>query len=171
MIEILNAVSAELIRTATGRLFTDDQIRSVAGHAVGKYFADLLPEPSDDRSARERVDEARTHIAKATEIIGDLQGELSTQTQQLDQVLAEIEEKKVLALRYETLATTGKEQFAALKTEMEAALRQELFAQSERGKTTRRLASFFLWLLTLILGAALGTYFKEIITWGANLGA
>ena len=73
MLELLNAVSAELIRTATGRLFTDAQIRSVAGHAVGKYFTDLLPEPADDRSARERVEEAQTHIAKATEIIGHLQ--------------------------------------------------------------------------------------------------
>lgn len=90
MFELLNAASAELIRTFTGRLFTDAQIRSVAGHAVGRYFADLLPEPADDRSAHKRVEEARTHIAKATEIISQLKGELSTQTRQLDQVLAEI---------------------------------------------------------------------------------
>lgn len=52
---------------------------------------------------------------------------------------------------------------------MESALRQELVAQSERGKTTRQIASFMLWLLTLILGAALGAYFKEIIAWGVKL--
>lgn len=40
-----------------------------------------------------------------------------------------------------------------------------------QGKTPRRLASAFLWLLTLVLGAALGAYFKEIVAWGAKLAA
>jgi DNA repair ATPase RecN len=169
--DIFNAISAEFVRTVTGRLFTDAQIKQVAGHAVGKYLADLLPEPADQRAARERVEEARTHISKASQIIGQLQAELGTQTEQLDRVLAEIEEKKKLAERYEALARTGQDQFAAFKAEMEAALRQELASQSERGKTMRRLASAFLWLVTLILGAALGTYFKELVAWGAKLAA
>ena len=97
--EVFSAISAELIRTVTGRLFTDAQIRQVAGHAVGKYFADLLPEPADERAARERVEEAQTHISRASEIITQLQSELGTQTQQLNRVLAEIEEKKKLAER------------------------------------------------------------------------
>ena len=59
MLEIASALSTEVLRTVTGRLFTDAQIRQVALHAVGKYFADLLPEPADERVARERVEEAR----------------------------------------------------------------------------------------------------------------
>ena len=169
--DVFSAVNAELIRAITGRLFTDAQIRQVAAHAVGKYFADFLPEPADERAARERVEEARLHISKASEIVASLQSELGTQTQQLDRVLAEIEEKKKLAERYEALAKTGQDQFAAFRAEMETALRQELTLQAEQGKTPRRLASAFLWLLTLVLGAALGAYFKEIVAWGAKLAA
>jgi ATP-dependent Lon protease len=164
-LDLFNAVSAEAIRTITGRLFTDAQIRQVVTHAVGKYFADLLPEPADERAARERVEEARNHIEQASTIISQLQSELGSQTQQLDRVLAEIEEKKRLAMKYEALAKTGQEQFAAFKSEMEGALRQELTAQSEKGKTVRRFASGFFWLVTLLLGAALGTYFKDLLEW------
>jgi DNA repair exonuclease SbcCD ATPase subunit len=163
--DILTAISAELVRSITGRLFTDKQIRQVSKHAVGKYFADLLPEPADERQARERVEEARNHIHRASEIISQLQIELGSQTQQLDLLLAEIEDKKQLAQRYEVLAKAGQDQFAAFKAEMEDALRQELTTQSERGKVARRLASAFWSVITLILGAALGTYFKEVLAW------
>jgi hypothetical protein len=169
--DFINAIGAEAIRTLTGRLFTDAQIRQIATHAVGKHFADLLPEPVEERAARERVEEARGHIEQASAIISQLQSELGSQTQKLDRVLAEIEEKKKLAMRYEALAKTGQEQFAAFRAEMEGALRQELTAQSEKGKTTRRLASGFLWLLTLVLGAALGTYFEEVLAWLRALAA
>lgn len=169
--DFFNAISAEAIRTITGRLFTDAQIRQVATHAVGKYFADLMPEPADERAARKRVEEAQSHIEKASVIISQLQSELGSQTQQLDKVLLEIEEKKQLAMKYEALAKTGQEQFAAFKYEMEAALRQELVAQSEKGKTVRRLASGFLWLVTLVFGAALGTYFKEVLALLRRLAA
>lgn len=169
--ELFNAIGAEAIRRITGRLFTEAQIRQVATHAVGQYFAELLPEPADDRAARQRVEEARGHIEQASAIISQLQSELGSQTQQLDKVLAEIEEKKQLAMKYEALAKTGQEQFAAFKSEMEDALRQELTAQSEKGKTVRRLASGLLWLITLVLGAALGTYFKEVLAWLRALAA
>jgi hypothetical protein len=171
MLELTTAISTEVIRAVTGRLFTDAQIRQVSTHAVGKYFADLLPEPADERAARERVEEARVHIAKASEIITQLQTELGSQTQQLDKVLAEIEEKKLLASRYEALAKTGQEQFAAFKSEMEAALRQELTTQSEQGRTLRRVASGLLWLVTLVLGAAFGSYFKEVLAWLRTIAA
>lgn len=48
---------------------------------------------------------------------------------------------------------------------MENALRKELTEQAEKGKRIRQVISFLFWVLTLILGAALGTYFKEIIAW------
>src|SRR3990167_8313124 len=98
--DFINAIAAEAIRTITGRLFTDAQIRQVATHAVGKYFADLMPEPADERAARVRVEEAQSHIEQASAIISQLQSELGSQTQQLDKVLAEIEVKKQLAMRY-----------------------------------------------------------------------
>lgn len=120
-----------------------------------------MPEPKNDKAARERVEEARDHIAKATAIITHLQDELGSQTQQLDAVLKELEEKKQLAEQYGALAKTGQDQFSAFKNEMESALRQELTAQSEKGKGVRRVASAILWAVTLILGA----YLKDVIAW------
>ena len=63
---LIRAVGLELSRAVTGRLFNDDQIRAVTKSAMGRYFADLLPEPADERTARERVEEARMHIGKAS---------------------------------------------------------------------------------------------------------
>lgn len=97
-LEFVNAIAAEAIRTITGRLLNDVQIHQVATHAVAKYFADLMPEPADERVARVRVEEAQSHIEQAGAIISQLQSELGSQTQQLNKVLAEIEEKKQLAM-------------------------------------------------------------------------
>lgn len=167
--DIYSAIVNAGFRAITGRLFTDDQIRQVTSHAVGQYLSDFFPEPADERVARERVDEAKKHIEQANAIITQLQDELGSQTQQLDKVLKDIEEKKQLAMRYEALANTGKEQFSAFQLEMEDALRRELVTQSEKGKKARRIASFIIWLVTLVLGAALGTYFKEVWIWVTEL--
>ncbi len=147
---LIDAIGLELIHSVTGKLFTESQIRSVSSHAVGKYFADFLPERAEDRTARERVEEARTHISKASSIISAMQSELSTQTEQLDKLLVEIEEKKKLADQYAQLAATSREQFSALREEMEEVLREELVAQSEKGKRVRQLASSLIWLVTLV---------------------
>lgn len=162
---LVDAVGTELIRTLTGKLFTESQIRSITTHAVGKYFAEWLPEPEKDKAARERVEEAQGHIAKASSIIAGMQQELAAQTEQLDKLLSEIEEKKKLADQYAQLGKTNQEQFSAFRKEMEEVLRQELIAQSEQGKRLRQAASTVIWLVTLVLGAALGTYFREVLTW------
>ena len=44
-------------------------------------------------------------------------------------------------------------------------LRDELTQQSEQGKTLRRIVSISIWLFTLIIGAALGAYFIDIVLW------
>jgi hypothetical protein len=94
-----------------------------------------------------------------------MQQELSQQSEQLDVLLVEIEEKKKLAERYGHLAATNREQFAAFRSEIEEALRKELVAQAGQGRRVRQFASFVIWLFTLILGAYLGTYFKEVLGW------
>jgi|SRR5208283_3668720 len=162
---IVNAVSAELFRAITGKLFTEKQIRAVSSNAVGKYFVDWFPKVGADKTARERVEEARGHIASASAIITDMQTELSAQTGHLDNLLVEIEEKKKLAERYADLAATNQQQLAAFREEMEEVLRKELIAQSEKGKRLRQVVSVAIWLVTLVLGAALGTYFKEVSAW------
>ena len=115
------------------------------------------------------MEEARDHISKASSIILAMQVDLDSQTNQLDQLLIEIEEKKQLAVRYEELAETSQEKFAAFRKEMEDALRNEIVEQSEKGKRLRQVASLVIWIFTLILGAAMGAYFKDIVVWGSNL--
>lgn len=159
----LDTLIAALFRTITGKIFTDDQISVLTSHTVGKYLADFLPEPKDQRAAREKVEDARQHIEKASSIITAMQQELSAQSTELDKLLVEIEENKELAKQYKYLASTNKEQFSALRKEMEEALRLELVAQSEKGKRLRQIISFVFWFATLIIGAALSTYFKEIL--------
>ncbi|MCG7964823.1 MAG: hypothetical protein N0E54_19135 [Candidatus Thiodiazotropha taylori] len=166
---IAKGVWTELIRAITGQLFTRDQISQITSHAVGRYFSEFFPEPEREAKAKERVEEAKSHIIQANNIITEMQSDLENQSVQLDILLLDIEEKKKLAEKYGKLAATNEENFAALKEEMGGALREELVIQSEEGKTLRRISSAVIWLITLILGAALGAYFKEIVTWAKTL--
>lgn len=161
LVDVANAVTAEIFRAITGKLFTEEQIRAVTTNAVGKHFAEWLPKIGADKAAHDRVEEARGHIATASAIITDMQAELNAQTGQLDKLLVEIEEEKKVAERYADLAATKQEQISAIRAEMEEALRRELVAQSEKGKTPRRIASAGLWLATLLLGV----YFKDLYAW------
>jgi hypothetical protein len=169
IVQAIHSLTAELVRRLTGSLFTEDQIRSVATHAVGKYFVDWLPEPGAERAARERVEEARAHIEVASVIISGMQSELNAQTEKLDMLLGEIEEKKRLADRYQTLANTNQEHFSAFRAEMEDTLRKELVAQSEKGKRFRQLASLLIGVFNLVAGAALGAYWNDIVAFVGQL--
>lgn len=73
--------------------------------------------------------------------------------------------KNKLADRYQTLTETNKETFEAFRQEMEEALRRELTEQANQDKRLRQIASSIIWLVTLIVGAALGAYFKDIVAW------
>lgn len=165
MFNFLNQVYLELIRSVTGQLFTEDQIKTLTKHAVGRHLAEFFPENENEKNARERVDEARIHITKASEIIGSMQHELELQTNQLDTLLTDIELKKIQANKFAELAATNEAKFSAFKEQMAESLRDELVACSNEGKKLRRAVSAVLWLLTLIAGAALGTYFKDIVQW------
>lgn len=162
---LIAQIYTELIRSLTGQLFTKDQISQITSHTIGKYFAEFFPESEREKKAQERVEEAKGHITEASAIIAEMQSDLESQTTQLDALLADIEEKKKLAEKYKELASTNQEKFAAFKEEMGASLREELGQQSEQGKTLRRISSIIIWLVTLLLGAALGAYFKDIVEW------
>lgn len=155
----------EIIRLITGQLFTRKQITKITSHAIGKYFYDWFPEPEEEIKAKERVETARKHISKASSIIAEMQSDLENQSLQLDHILEEIGEKKKLADRYSELAETSQKKFSAFKAEIEETLRNELILQSNQGKRFRQIASFILWIITLIAGAAMGSYFKDIISW------
>ena len=165
--KLITQVSAELLstlaRTITGKLYTDEQIKTITSGAIGKYFAEFFPTPKDELAAQERVDSARKHISAASSIIRDMQEDLEAQDRKLGESLKEVEQKKRLADRYQALANTNREAFEAFRAEMEEALRKELQEQAEKGKRIRQAVVVILWVVTLVVGAALGTYFKDII--------
>lgn len=152
------------IRAITGVLYTDSQIKSITSGVTGKYLKEFFPSTKDELEAKNRVDAARNHIESASTIIHSIE-DLEAQDLQLNELLVTIKEKKKLADRYQTLADTNKEAFDAFKVEMEEALRKELVEQANKGKRTRQVVSFVLWGVTLVIGAALGSYFKEIVAW------
>jgi len=154
-----------IFRILTGRLFSEEQIKSITSHATGKYLAEFFPDVGEEAEARQRVDEAKEHILAASSIISKMQKDLDSKTENLDALLEEIEHKKSLAERYRELANTNKAKFSAIRQEMEDALRQQLVEQSEQGKGLRRFVSVLIGLVTLIAGAALGAYFKDIVAW------
>lgn len=169
MTSLITSVTAEflgaLVRAFTGKLYTEEQIKTITSGTVGKYFAEFFPTPKDELAAQERVESARKHISAASAIIRDMEEDLETQNRKLGDLLKEVEQKKQLADRYQSLAHTNKNAFEAFRTEMELALRKELQEQAEKGKRIRQVVSILLWLVTLIAGAALGTYFKNIVTY------
>lgn len=158
-------LAAVLTRAVTGALYTDEQIKSITKGATGKYLKEFFPVTKDEQDTQNRVDSARNHIEAASTIIRDMQEDLEVQDKQLSTLLETITEKKKLADRYQTLADTNKEAFDAFRLEMEEALRRELIEQTNTGKQLRQVATGIIWLLTLIAGAALSTYFKEILSW------
>ena len=169
----INLISSELlsqaIRAATGKLFTEEQIRKITNHSVGKYLADYFPEDERESTQRERIAEAQSHIVQASMIMADMRVELDAQKETLETLLAEIDEKKSKAKRYAELAETNQDAVSAMRFEIEGALRDELDRQSKEGRGVRRTASAVLWLFTLISGAVLGTYFRDIVVYLASL--
>lgn len=166
---LFSKMLVELIRLYTGRMFNESEIRQITSHTVGKHFKDFFPIPEDEQNAKIRVTEAQAHIAKAGQFIASMQDDLNKQSLALDNLLIEIEEKKKIADKFRHLANTNKQQFQAFKEEIEETIRGEIIAQSEKGKAIRRLTSFFVWIITLFIGAGLGTYFKDIVAWAQTI--
>jgi hypothetical protein len=58
MVGLINQISAEiltsLVRSLTGRLYTEEQIKSVTSGTLGKYFTEFFPTPEDEIEAHEK---------------------------------------------------------------------------------------------------------------------
>jgi len=98
-----------------------------------------------------------------------MQTELSTQVEKLNQVISDIDEKKKIAERYDAIAATNKDQVEAYKAELGEIIRAEIEIQSNKDRGLRRAVSVAVWVITLVAGATLGTYFKEIVVWVKSL--
>lgn len=182
MMNILSPFLSSLMDVLKGTLISDKQIKSISKKIIETYFGDFYPTPPQENDIKERIGEAQSHITQAGRIISDLQYELANQSEQLNKLLVEIDEKKSIADYYANLAETSKKEFEPLKTEIESAIKRQMLAEAEKnkvvfeqalqkqlkaeaekGKHLRRFASFIVWLVTLVLGAALGAYFIQIV--------
>jgi pyrroloquinoline quinone (PQQ) biosynthesis protein C len=145
---IFTTLSAEIVsqatRVLTGQLFTEEQVKKITSHSVGKYLKELFPNNELERTQRERIELAQSHIEEASSIMADMRTELDSQKKTLDHLLGEIEEKKSMAEKYAQLAETNQGAVLAVRQEIETALREELVRQSTAGRGTRRVASALL---------------------------
>jgi len=173
MLKVINSLTWEIgqqvIRAVTGRLFTKEQVDAIVNNSIGKHFAEFFPTPEDQRDAIERVAEAEVHIAKATAIVAKLQTDLNSRSVALRALLVDIDEKQKLAEHYAALASANENQTAAIRAELEKAVRHELIVQTNKGKRLRQAASFIVWTVTLVAGAALGAYFLDIVKYIKSL--
>jgi hypothetical protein len=156
-------ITKAVVQLITGKLLTEEQIRSISKNAVGSYFADWLPTPKEEVEAKKRVEEARMHITEASRIVSTLQDDLDKQFHQLDQIVKDIEAKKNLADHYSKLVEINQQAFSAFKSEIEESIRKELRLEADRGKRARQLVSLAGSVITLVLGAALGAYFIPLV--------
>jgi hypothetical protein len=157
--ELLRVVSQIL----SSKLLTDEQIRNISTNVVGEYFSDWFATPAQERETSEKVASAQKHIAEATDIISGIRADLDAQAKQLTQLVSDIAAKKKDAEHYAALAQTNQELFAPFRSEMERTIREQLIAQANKDKRLRQAVSFMLWFITLVSGAALGTYFPQIV--------
>ena len=173
MLELISGLLAEIgqqvVRDLTGRIFSKDQIDAIVKNFVGKRFAEFFPAPEEEREAIERVAEAEAHIERATAIVARLQTDLNSRSAALRALLTDIEEKQKLAEHYAALASANEKQTAAIRSELEKVIRDELIAQANKGRRLRQAASFIVWAVTLVAGAALGAYFLNIVDYVKSL--
>jgi len=156
---------SSLSQIVTGRLLSDTQIRRISSTLVGKMFTDWLAEPKDERAIKERVEAARDHIASATKILGDLKFELEEKSTQLDVLVANAEAQRRKAEEYSALAQANAVTVKAIRAQIEEAVRDELGAQAGHGRRLRQTVSITSWILSLLLGAALGAHWSKVEAW------
>lgn len=165
ILRIYQEAGLQVIRTLTGQLFTEDQIKLITKHSLGQHLEALFPDNQEELDRANRISIAQDHILNASKIMAEMRVELDAQAQATDLLAAEIKQKKQLAKEYAALADSNQDAASAMRMEIEQSINQELKRQSLQGRTTRRIASAILWSITLILGAALGAYFPDVVSY------
>lgn len=160
--QIYTEALLQITRLLTGKLFTEDQINLITKHSLGKYLEALFPENEEELDRKQRISVAQDHILNASKIMAEMRVDLDAQAEAAEMLVSEIEEKKELAKKYSALAQNNQDAASAMRMEIEESIKQELRRQSLEGRAARRFVSILLWSFTLVIGAALGTYFKDI---------
>lgn len=135
-------------------------IDKVADKIVADFFVKVEKAESKEDPAK-LIDDARNHMAAAGAIFDQLKSELDQKSVDLDTLAKQVEEKKIEAVHFSNLAGVGEAAFASFRKEMEESVQQSLQTQAKNG----RLARITITIVTLIVGAGLGAYFKDLVTW------
>jgi hypothetical protein len=166
---VLEEVFNIILSAVSGSLFSATQIRSISVSAAGLGVRFVFPGGEVDENLGEKIEQARAHIASASGIVHELSEGLETRAKALDELIARVEEKKKEADHFSAIADANAATLAAFRSEIELAIRTELEARDKQGRLIRQLASAIVWIVTLILGAALGAYFLPIVAWAQSL--
>jgi hypothetical protein len=163
---VLSDFSLSLLRALsqliTGKLLTDSQIQSISSNLVGRFVADWLPEPKSQREAKQKVEKVRDYLAEATKIVSELKEEIDHRVTELESLVGEVEEKRKKVEEYTALIEAGEPAIRAIRGPLEESVRKELEAQAKKGRGTRLLVNLLAWLITLVLGAALGAHWSSV---------
>ena len=160
-----------LTRIITGRLLTAEQINGVTGTVVGKYFTDWFRSHRMRSKPRNVLTALSNTSQKPIESLAASNTTWIRRRNSWENSRWKLMKKRSIAERYAAMAATNETAVAAFRAELERALRRELTEQANRGKRLRQLASFTVWFVTLIMGAALGAYFPQIVHWVRSIGA
>jgi len=160
----LQALFVALKEIVRGTPFSTAFLDGVSGN-----LADDLIQKMKARLAygdpRDKIMVAKRHMESAGAIFDELRADLDAQSKALDELVIKAEEKKKEADHYTRLASISEDAFSAYREEMERVIRVSLEEQAARGRRMRRIASGILTVTTLVVGAALGAYFKDIVAW------
>jgi hypothetical protein len=151
----------EFLRSAaTGRSVTSTTTEVISS-IISNYVTEKFGEPRP--SGTEKIAIAKRHMEKAGEILDEIRGDLASEAKKLEELSATVELKRLDVVRYDALAATNKETINAIRQELEIAIQAKLEEQARKGRRMRQAVAAFMWIITLIAGAALGTYFPRIV--------
>lgn len=148
-LDALAEISRQLIGTSIAPILATDAITKV----VAEVLRDFMSAERRAPTISDRAADATKALTHASQIIGELETELANHKNRLDEVVVQIETKRMEANHWANLASFNEQQVAALTAEVERRLREQIRAEQKRNIGWRRVATFVIWLITLILGA------------------
>lgn len=114
----------------------------------------VTEEEQDDIYARGKA--ASSHLTEASEILAELQIEMKQRNEDLENLLSDIDGKRVEADRLGRIADMKQEEIEAITTEIENRIGEQLRQALEKNKTRRRILSCVVWVITLFAGGTVG---------------
>jgi hypothetical protein len=130
----------------------------VVGDIVKNQFGLTYEEQED---IRQRANIASEHLAEAGKILAELQTELTQRSNELDSLLADIDNRRAEAEHWQEMAMVNEKLASALTREIERRVRDQIRSELDRNKTRRRIVGLITWIITLISGGVVGAIIQQ----------